>query len=81
MIAIFSLLTVVMFIFGLKLLQSPKTARRGNMLSALGMLIAIPVAASIKVIVDFTYPEKREAEHQTTAADPNAQKSDGAPVA
>ena len=38
---IFYLITVVMFIFGLKLLQSPRTARRGNLLSAVGMLIAI----------------------------------------
>jgi NAD(P) transhydrogenase subunit beta len=35
------LITVVMFIFGLKMLQSPRTARRGNLLSAVGMLIAI----------------------------------------
>jgi NAD(P) transhydrogenase subunit beta len=31
----------VLFIFGLKMLSSPTTARRGNMISALGMLIAI----------------------------------------
>lgn len=38
---IFYLITVVMFIFGLKMLQSPRTARRGNALSSIGMLIAI----------------------------------------
>ncbi len=32
-----------LFIFGLKMLSSPATARRGNMLSALGMLLAIVV--------------------------------------
>jgi H+-translocating NAD(P) transhydrogenase subunit beta len=32
-----------LFVFGLKLLSSPATARRGNLLSALGMLIAIVV--------------------------------------
>jgi NAD(P) transhydrogenase subunit beta len=53
MIAIFSLLTVVMFIFGLKLLQSPKTARRGNMLSALGMLIAIVVTLLSAGIINY----------------------------
>ncbi len=53
MIAIFSLLTVVMFIFGLKLLQSPKTARRGNMLSALGMLIAIVVTLMSAGILNY----------------------------
>jgi H+-translocating NAD(P) transhydrogenase subunit beta len=31
----------VLFIYGLKMLSSPETARRGNMLSAVGMLLAI----------------------------------------
>ncbi len=31
----------ILFIFGLKMLSSPATARRGNMLSALAMLVAI----------------------------------------
>ena len=30
----------VLFIFGLKMLGSPASARRGNLLSAMGMLIA-----------------------------------------
>lgn len=30
-----------LFVFGLKMLSSPATARRGNLLSALGMLVAI----------------------------------------
>ena len=34
-------LSAVLFIFGLKMLSSPTTARRGNLVSALGMLIAI----------------------------------------
>lgn len=33
--------SAALFIFGLKMLSSPATARRGNMLSAVGMLIAI----------------------------------------
>ena len=33
----------VLFIFGLKFLGSPATARRGNTLSALGMLLAVIV--------------------------------------
>ena len=32
-----------LFIFGLKMLSSPATARQGNLLSALGMLLAIVV--------------------------------------
>ena len=33
----------VLFIFGLKQLSSPRTARRGNMLAAVGMLVAVVV--------------------------------------
>ncbi len=35
------LISAVCFIFGLKFLSSPKTARRGNQLAALGMTIAV----------------------------------------
>ncbi|WP_446008899.1 NAD(P)(+) transhydrogenase (Re/Si-specific) subunit beta [Candidatus Electrothrix sp.] len=35
--------SAVLFIFGLKMLSSPATARQGNLLSSLGMLIAIIV--------------------------------------
>lgn len=35
------LLSAVLFIFGLKRMQSPVTARRGNMLASLGMLVAV----------------------------------------
>ncbi len=45
----------VLFILGLKLLSSPKTARRGNLYAALGMLLAIVVTLLDKKIVDFTY--------------------------
>lgn len=37
------IVSAVLFVFGLKQLGSPATARRGNMLSAVGMLIAIAV--------------------------------------
>ncbi|MCA9743326.1 MAG: NAD(P)(+) transhydrogenase (Re/Si-specific) subunit beta [Deferribacteres bacterium] len=49
------LLAAVLFIFGLKQLGSPKTARRGNMLAMLGMLIAILMTLLDKQIIDFTY--------------------------
>lgn len=51
---IFYLITVVMFIFGLKLLQSPKTARNGNLLSGVGMLIAIVVTLLGQGILNYT---------------------------
>ncbi len=37
------LLSAVMFVFGLKMLSSPRSARRGNLVASLGMLIAIVV--------------------------------------
>jgi NAD(P) transhydrogenase subunit beta len=43
LIKLFYLLAAVMFIFGLKRLSSPATARSGNWLASLGMLIAIVV--------------------------------------
>jgi NAD(P) transhydrogenase subunit beta len=36
----------IFFVFGLKMLSSPTTARRGNMVSAIGMLIAVLTALS-----------------------------------
>ncbi|MEA3225224.1 MAG: NAD(P)(+) transhydrogenase (Re/Si-specific) subunit beta, partial [Planctomycetota bacterium] len=36
----------IFFVFGLKMLSSPTTARRGNMVSAIGMLIAVVTALS-----------------------------------
>ena len=49
------LLASVLFILGLKLLSSPKTARRGNLYAALGMLLAIVTTLTDQRIVDFTY--------------------------
>ncbi len=36
-------ISAALFIFGLKMLSSPATARRGNMVSAIGMLLAVVV--------------------------------------
>lgn len=44
-----------LFILGLKMLGSPKTARRGNLLSALGMLLAIVVTVFAKSIVTWEW--------------------------
>jgi len=44
LITLVYLVAAVLFITGLKRLSSPRTARRGNMLSAFGMLIAIAAA-------------------------------------
>ena len=44
-----------LFIFGLKQLGSPATARRGNMVSSTGMLVAIVAALLDQGIVDFQW--------------------------
>ncbi len=49
------LVASVLFVLGLKLLGSPRTARRGNLLGACGMLLAVVVTLADKRIIDFTY--------------------------
>ncbi len=49
------LLSAILFILGIKGLTKPKTAVRGNMLSALGMLVAVVVTLTTINDVDFTY--------------------------
>ncbi|KGE03136.1 NAD(P) transhydrogenase subunit beta [Pseudohaliea rubra DSM 19751] len=44
-----------MFIFGLKYLGSPATARKGNQISAVGMLLAVLAALLDQGIVDYSY--------------------------
>ena len=45
----------VLFIFGLKLLGSPATARRGNVVSALGMFVAVVITLLDQGIVYYKY--------------------------
>ena len=49
------MVSATLFILGLKLLGSPATARKGNALSAIGMLIAVVVTLLDQGIVDFRY--------------------------
>ncbi|HSH16459.1 MAG TPA: NAD(P)(+) transhydrogenase (Re/Si-specific) subunit beta, partial [Verrucomicrobiae bacterium] len=44
-----------LFIAGLKLLSSPRTARRGNLFSALGMLLAVATTLLDQGILDFKW--------------------------
>lgn len=46
-------ISALLFIFGLKLLSHPSSARRGNMLSAVAMLVAIVVTLFDKQILSF----------------------------
>ncbi len=47
--------SAILFIFGLKMLGSPATARRGNLLSSVGMLIAIIAGLTAEGIVSYEY--------------------------
>ena len=49
------LASAVSFILGLKMLSSPRTARRGNLYAAFGMLLAIVVTLTDQRILDFAY--------------------------
>ena len=54
-IAISYLIAASLFIYGLKFMSSPATARKGNMLASIGMLIAIVVTLIDKEIVSFEW--------------------------
>lgn len=49
------LLSAVLFIFGLKNLSSPRTARRGNILAMFGMFIAVVFTLWDQRILDYRY--------------------------
>ena len=49
------IISAALFIFGLKQLSSPATARRGNAISSLGMLVAIVATLLDQDIVDFQW--------------------------
>ena len=54
-IAIAYLVASILFILGLKLLGNPRSARRGNQLAAVGMLIAIVSTLLEREIVTFRW--------------------------
>ncbi|WP_272993617.1 NAD(P)(+) transhydrogenase (Re/Si-specific) subunit beta, partial [Spongiibacter tropicus] len=45
----------VLFIFGLKMLGSPATARKGNLVSAVGMFIAVVITLLDQSIIDYKW--------------------------
>ncbi len=49
------LVAAVLFILGLKFLSTPRTARRGNVVAAVGMLIAIVATLCDEHVVSFTW--------------------------
>ena len=48
------LVAAVSFIYGLKMLSHPKTARNGNMIASLGMLIAIVTTVALGTNLNLT---------------------------
>ncbi len=55
MVNLVYILASVLFIFGLKMLGSAETAKKGNLVSATGMLIAVVVTLLDQNIVDYTW--------------------------
>ncbi|MFG0267410.1 MAG: NAD(P)(+) transhydrogenase (Re/Si-specific) subunit beta [Rhodopirellula sp. JB055] len=49
------ILAAILFVFGLKLMSSPATAVRGNLLSSVGMLLAVLITLTSKEILDYRY--------------------------
>ncbi len=49
------IVAAALFIFGLKMLASPATARRGNALSSIGMFVAIVVTLTSREIVSYEW--------------------------
>jgi len=49
------IISAVFFIYGLKMLGKPSTARRGNLLSSVGMLIAVVVTLASRDIISFRW--------------------------
>ena len=49
------ILAAMLFIFGLKMLGSPETARRGNLVSASGMFLAVVVTLLDQSFIDFSF--------------------------
>ncbi|SVA84111.1 uncharacterized protein METZ01_LOCUS136965, partial [marine metagenome] len=49
------ILASMLFIFGLKMLGSPETARKGNLVSSSGMFLAVVVTLLDQGIIDFTW--------------------------
>jgi H+-translocating NAD(P) transhydrogenase subunit beta len=49
------IVSAALFIYGLKMLSSPATARRGNLISAIGMFLAVVLTLLSKEIIEFQW--------------------------
>lgn len=55
LIGVSYVVAAVLFIYGLKMLSAPRSARAGNLLSGVGMLIAVVVTLLDRSIIDFRW--------------------------
>ena len=55
LVNLFYIASSILFIVGLKMLGSPDTARRGNLLSSSGMLLAVLITLLDQNIIDYRY--------------------------
>ncbi len=49
------IVAAALFIYGLKMLSKPSSARRGNLLSAIGMLLAVVATLFVKEVISYEY--------------------------
>lgn len=49
------IVAAALFIFGLKMLSKPSSARLGNLISAVGMLLAVVVTLFVKQVISYEY--------------------------
>jgi len=49
------IVAAVLFIFGLKMLTSPVTARKGNLISAIGMFLAVVMTLLSEEVIDYRW--------------------------
>ena len=59
LVNLFYIASSILFIVGLKMLGSPDTARRGNLLSSSGMLLAVLITLLDQNIIDYRYNQKK----------------------
>ena len=49
------IISSIFFVFGLKMMSSPATARKGNLVSAIGMLIAVVTTLAVMTEVKWAH--------------------------
>ncbi len=68
------LVAAVLFILGLKFLSTPRTARRGNVVAAVGMLVAIVATLADERVVSLRLDRRRDGDRRAPSARSSAQR-------